>query len=220
MGDYLLKKVDRTVLKLKGEFPEKKARQAFERVVGDRLVSMRCLYDEGSDETTILLYPCRVYKMGYDDSGEKKSCANHVRAIRILGMLPEYVDIVKTYWEPIHSRAKTARDPMRWVTMYPLRSEDDATGTVCTDLCFVIDNRCKRGYEDEALDNAVDQIRESLRLIASDIRGDLMVSAKLTEDVSVDLVDELHRLEDDETQKRYTERGLRYVNTDELATQK
>ena len=46
-----------------------------------------------------------------------------------------------------------------------------------------------------------------------------MASARLTEDVSMDFVDELHKLEDDEVQKKYSEHGLRYVNTDELVTQ-
>ena len=218
MGDYSIKKVDRTVLKLKGEFPEKKARQAFERVVGDRMVSMKCLYDKKGDETTILLYPCRAYNMSGECDG-KNADKKHIRAIRVLGALPDYVDIVKTYWEPIRDRAKAARDPMRWVTMYPVRSIDDVTRPVYTELCFIADSRCKRGYEDEALDKAVDQICESLRLIASDIKGDLMASARLTEDVSMDFVDELHKLEDDEVQKKYSEHGLRYVNTDELVTQ-
>lgn len=218
MGDYSIKNVDRTVLKLKGEFPEKKARQAFERVVGDRMVSMRCLYDEKGDETTILLYPCRAFNMS-GECEEKRVSRNCARTIRILGVLPNYVNIVKSYWEPILDRAKAAREPMRWVTMYPFRTIDDVTHVVYTDLCFVTDSRCKKGYEDEALDAAVDQICEGLRLIASDIKGDLMASARLTEEVSMQLVDELQKLEDDETQEKYREHGLRYVDTDELVTQ-
>ncbi|MCQ2569204.1 MAG: hypothetical protein MJ155_02870 [Candidatus Saccharibacteria bacterium] len=215
MGDYYITKVDRTVLKLKGKFPERKARQIFERVAGDRMVSMKCFYDKEEDETTILLYPCRAYNMSGECDGKN---ANEKR-IRVLGALPYYVDIVKTYWNPIRARAKAAKDPMRWVTMYPVRSIDDATKAVYTELCFIVDSRCKSGYEDEALNKAVGQIRESLRLIASDIRGDLMASARLTEDVSMDFVDELHKLEDDEVQKKYGERGLRHVNADELVTQ-
>lgn len=218
MGDNSIKKVDRTVLKLYGEFPERKARQIFERVAGDRMVSMKCFYDKEEDETTILLYPCRTYNMSGECDG-KNADEKRVRAIRVLGTLPDYVDIVKTYWNPIRGRAKTAKDPMRWVTMYPVRSIDEATRAVYTELCFIVDSRCKRGYEDEALNKAVGQIRESLRLIASDIKGDLMASARLTEEVSMDFVDELHKLEDDEVQKKYGELGLRHVDTDELATQ-
>lgn len=218
MGNYSIKKVDRTVLKLNGEFPERKARQIFERVAGDRMVSMKCFYDKEEDETTILLYPCRTYNMSGECDG-KNADEKRVRAIRVLGTLPDHVDIVKTYWKPIRDRAKAARDPMRWVTMYSVRSIDDATRAVYTELCFIVDSRCKRGYEDEALNNAVGQIRESLRLIASDIKGDLMASARLTEDVSMDFVDALHKLEDDEVQEKYRKLGLRHVDTDELVTQ-
>lgn len=213
-----IKKVDRTVLKLYGEFPERKARQIFERVAGDRMVSMKCFYDKEEDETTILLYPCRTYNMSGECDG-KNADEKHIRTIRVLGALPDYVDIVKTYWNPIRARAKAAKDPMRWVTMYPARATDDTTKAVYTELSFIVDSRCKKGYEDEALNKAVGQIRESLRLIASDIKGDLMASARLTEDVSMDFVDELHKLEDDEVQEKYRKLGLRHVNADELVTQ-
>ena len=131
--------------------------------------------------------------------GNQKS--GHIRTLRILGLLPDYVDITKTYWDPIRDRAKKLKKETRWVSMYPVRTTDEATGAVCTELCFITDGRCKKGYEEDALDDAVDQIREGLRLIASDINVALMASARLVEEVSVDFVDELNKFASKDTTK-------------------
>lgn len=202
MGSILTMSKTKTVLQ--GRYPEERVRKAFENVVGDRLVSMRCSYDETAGETTVLIYPCRVFTIGDKDAVDPKVPFREARVIHMVGKIPEFSNFYEHYWLPVKKRAHKTGDDIRYVRMpEPICEVDKMTGATMTTLFFAVEGNCKVGHDISALDSATDHVCESLRLIASDIKTSLMASARLAEEVSTDLRNELQRLEEDEAAANY-----------------
>ncbi len=213
----IFKKVDRSEIILQGHVSPEKLHEAFDKICGDRLASLKVVNDDEHGTTTVYIYPCRTFKILNDALPHHKLPASEERKLRITGLLPGYYDVVEECWVPIRKRAKKAKDEMQWVVMYPpSRVIDRETSSVSTELGFIVDFRCKKELECDTLDRATDTIAECLRKLVSDIRLSLMPAALLVEELSMALCEKIDQMDMDETEAKYREKGLRYVNTDAM----
>ncbi len=216
MGNFNVIKVDRTKIVISGEFSLEKANRMFGEVCKTSPASMQAEYDEDSDQTILKFYPCVIQDVEYDvEHGNKKSLCLE-RRIVMLGAIPSFVDIVEQYWVPTHKTAKKQKSAMQWVVMYPPKRISMPYGKYGTELGFIVDFRCERTDISEALDTAAQIMSEKLRLIVQDVNPSLMLSARLLDEISMEMAERLHKLEDDETTERMTKMGLRRFDTDDL----
>lgn len=214
---FIVRKVDRTEIVLGGEVSAQKLHEVFDEICGERLASLKVVYDDHLDLTTVFIYPCRTFKIVNGPFPSHKLPVSEERKIRIAGRLPDHFDVVDGCWVPIRKRAKKDKDEVQWVVMYtPSKVTDKETGRISTELGFIVDFRCKKELETDTLDRAADAVSECLRKMASDIRVDLMESAWLCEQISMEFSEKLDQLDQDEIEANYRAKGLRYVNTDAL----
>lgn len=235
---FNLTKVGRTKITISGKFPEKTAKEVFNKVCGARLADMGYEYDPESDETTINLYPCIIQNIESEVRYGDKVATQYEKRIVMLGVIPPFVDFYSSYWDRIkecannvvkrapkkkkkkgndgdHNEVESAEfGEIRWVTMYYPKRVTTPFNEVATELGFIVDGRCKR--VSVALDEATKAVRDKLQLICRDVNPALMTSAHLLDEISMDMADAIHKLEDDATSERYAELGIRKVDTDDL----
>ena len=213
---FNVNKVGRTEITLFGEFPKQVATQLFESVCQTRLASMGYEYDPDEDKTTLKFYPCVIQDVEYEVSYGEKTDHGKERRIVMIGAIPQFINIVDSYWSPIRSRAKKDKKPLKWVVMYAPARITTPFGELGTELTFITDCRCDADLVDSVLDEAAEAMRDKLQLICKDVNPAIMSSAHLLDEITMDMADKLHKLEDDATAERYAEKGLRQFDTDEL----
>ena len=134
------------------------------------------------------------------------------------GAIPSFIDFVESYWMPIRKRAKKEKTNLKWVVMYPPRRviyDGDVTRTG-TEIGFSIDYRCDEGLADATVIMACDAVSEKLRLIVSDVNPALMRSAKLLDEISMYIAEQLNAAEDEARFAKIRSMGLRTFDTDDL----
>ena len=231
MGFNLLE-VNRTRFRISGEFPEKTARELFDKIRGQRLAEMGYHYDTETDETILDFYPCIIQTVEAEVRYSKDKVAlQQERRIVMLGAIPTFIDFFKDYWERIKDNAnaiakenakkkksedKDDRGEVRWVTMYYPKHVATPFNEIATEFGFIVDGRCNRDKIGIALDEAAKAVRDKLQLICRDVNPAIMTSARLLDEITMAMTDAIHKLEDDATSERYAELGLRKVDTDDL----
>lgn len=211
---FNINKVSRTEISLFGEFPKEMATRLFEKVAKSRLASMEYEYDSEADKTTLKLFPCVIQNVESEVTVGGKTDTCHERRLVLIGEIPASVNIVQRYWCPIRSKAKRSKKDLGLIVMYPPRRVSTPFGENATELGFIADGRCKNVVS--ALDEAATAMRDKLQLICKDINPALMSSAHLLDEISMDMADEIHVLEDDVIAERLAKMGLRKFDTDDM----
>lgn len=211
---FNINKVGRTEITLCGEFPKEVATGLFEKVTKNRLASMEYEYDPEADKTTLKLFPCVIQNVESEVTINGKTDVCHERRLVLIGEIPAFVDIVESYWCPIRSKAKRSKKDLRLIVMYPPKLVSTPFGENATELGFIADGRCDNVVS--ALDEAATAMRDKLQLICKDMNPALMSSAHLLDEISMDMADEIHKLEDDATAERLAKMGLRKFDTDDM----
>ena len=211
-------KVDRTCIVANGEIPRDLAMKLFEDDCQERMASMVYDYDKEADTTELRFYPCKriTIESTIKRAGQMVLCREH--KLVMTGAIPSFIDFVESYWMPIRKRAKKEKTNLKWVVMYPPRRviyDGDVTRTG-TEIGFSIDYRCDEGLADATVIMACDAVSEKLRLIVSDVNPALMRSAKLLDEISMYIAEQLNAAEDEARFAKIRSMGLRTFDTDDL----
>ena len=215
MGNFNVVKVDRTKIVINGEFSLEVANKLFGEVCKTRLASMKVDYDEDANTTTLQFFPCVIQNVDsvVEYAGYKGQ--HQERRIVLIGTIPEFVNFVDGYWKPVRSNAKRKKSDVQWVVML-IKRVSTPHGEDATELSFIVDSRCNSKNVGAALDTATQIMAEKLQLIVQDVNPGLMSSARLLDEISMDMANRIHKLEDDATAARYERLGLRKFDTDDL----
>ena len=211
-------KVDRTSIVARGEIPKDLVTNLFDKVCQERMATMVYDYNPETDVTELRFYPCKRVTVEATIKRAGQEVISREHKLVMTGVIPQFVDFVEEYWVPMRKRAKKANENLRWVVMYPPRRviyEDD-NSPVGTEIGFSVDFRCDEDQVDATLIEACRAVGEKLRLIASNANPALMRSARLLDEISMYIAEQLNATEDEARFAKIRSMGLRTFDTDDL----
>ena len=196
--------VKRTEIVLEGEYPERVAREQFEKIIGPNTCA-KLFYEFSGQETRLRFYPCRTYYVPEDESVSKRMKKKVPRCqiqLIIAGILPPKPDLLSDVWLPAKRTARDNNDDMKWVVMYaPKVIRDEDSGEQMTLAGFIIEcespdeeRGCPDDFVEETLVRAARVVAENIRTIVEERNDPQLKSMQVfLDDISASMAEEIDK---------------------------